>query len=31
VGVFGPMRMDYRHTIRIVEEVGDGLADSLGS
>ncbi|HEX9643137.1 MAG TPA: heat-inducible transcriptional repressor HrcA [Acidimicrobiia bacterium] len=31
VGVFGPMRMDYRRTIRIVEEVGDGLADSLGS
>lgn len=31
VGVIGPMRMDYRRTIRIVEEVGDGLADSLGS
>jgi heat-inducible transcriptional repressor len=31
VGVIGPMRMDYRRTIRIVEEVGEGLADSLGS
>ena len=31
VGVFGPMRMDYRRTIRIVEEVGDGLEDSLGA
>ena len=31
VGVFGPMRMDYRRAIRIVEEVGDGLEDSLGS
>ena len=30
VGVLGPMRMDYRRTIRIVEEVGDGLEDSLG-
>jgi heat-inducible transcriptional repressor len=30
IGVLGPMRMDYRRTIRIVEEVGDGLADSLG-
>ena len=30
VGVLGPMRMDYRRTIKIVEEVGDGLADSLG-
>jgi heat-inducible transcriptional repressor len=31
VGVVGPMRMDYRRTIRIVEEVGDGLEDSLGA
>jgi len=31
VGVFGPMRMDYRRAIRIVEEVGEGLGDSLGS
>lgn len=30
VGLFGPMRMDYRRAIRIVEEVGDGLEDSLG-
>jgi heat-inducible transcriptional repressor len=31
VGVFGPMRMDYRRAIRIVEEVSDGLEDSLGA
>jgi heat-inducible transcriptional repressor len=31
VGVIGPMRMDYRRTISVVEEVGDGLAESLGS
>jgi heat-inducible transcriptional repressor len=30
VGVLGPMRMDYRRTIKIVEEVGDNLGDSLG-
>ncbi len=30
VGVIGPMRMDYRRTIRLVEEVGEGLGDSLG-
>jgi heat-inducible transcriptional repressor len=30
VGVLGPKRMDYRRTIKVVEEVGDGLADSLG-
>ena len=30
IGVLGPMRMDYRRAIRIVEEVGDGLEDSLG-
>lgn len=31
VGVIGPMRMDYRRTIKIVEEVSDGLGDSLGT
>ena len=31
VGVIGPMRMDYRRTIKIVEEVSEGLGDSLGS
>ncbi len=31
VGVLGPMRMDYRRAMRIVEEVGDGLGDSLGT
>jgi heat-inducible transcriptional repressor len=30
MGVFGPMRMDYRRTIRVVEEVSDALGDSLG-
>lgn len=30
VGVLGPMRMDYRRTIKIVEEVGESLGDSLG-
>ena len=30
VGVIGPMRMDYRRTIKIVEEVSDGLGESLG-
>lgn len=30
VGVLGPMRMDYRRTIKIVEEVGENLGDSLG-
>jgi heat-inducible transcriptional repressor len=30
VGVLGPMRMDYRRTIKIVEEVGGNLGDSLG-
>ena len=30
VGVIGPTRMDYRRTIRLVEEVGEGLEDSLG-
>ncbi len=31
IGVLGPMRMDYRRTVKIVEEVRDGLADRLGS
>ncbi len=31
VGVIGPMRMDYRRTISVVEEVGEGLAESLGA
>ncbi len=30
LAVFGPMRMDYRRTMRIVEEVGGSLGDSLG-
>jgi len=30
VGVIGPMRMDYRRTIKIVEEVSEGLGESLG-
>lgn len=29
VAVLGPMRMNYRRTIRVVEEVGEGLTDSL--
>lgn len=31
VAVLGPMRMDYRRTIRVVEEVGDGLTENLNS
>jgi heat-inducible transcriptional repressor len=31
VGVLGPMRMDYRRALRIVEEVGEGLGDSFGT
>lgn len=30
IGVFGPMRMDYRRTIKLVEEVGENLGDSIG-
>ena len=30
VGIIGPTRMDYRRTIKLVEEVGEGLGDSLG-
>ncbi|HSM01760.1 MAG TPA: heat-inducible transcriptional repressor HrcA [Acidimicrobiia bacterium] len=29
MGVLGPMRMDYRRTIRVVEEVSEALGDSL--
>ncbi len=29
VGVLGPMRMDYRRSIRVVEEVSEALGDSL--
>jgi len=31
IGVLGPMRMDYRRTIRVVEQVGETLGDSLES
>ncbi len=31
VGVLGPKRMDYRRTIRVVEEVSDALGDSLST
>ena len=31
VGVIGPMRMDYRRAVSIVEEVSDGLSEQLGS
>ncbi len=31
VGVIGPMRMDYRRTIRVVEEIGENLEESLGA
>ena len=30
VGVIGPMRMDYRRTIRVVESVSEGLEKSFG-
>jgi heat-inducible transcriptional repressor len=30
LGVLGPMRMDYGRTIRVLEEIGDGLDESLG-
>ena len=30
VGVIAPMRMNYRRTIKVVEEVSDGLEDSFG-
>jgi transcriptional regulator of heat shock response len=29
MGVLGPLRMDYRRTIRVVEEVSDALGDTL--
>ncbi|MGH8875380.1 MAG: hypothetical protein ACRDVM_09055, partial [Acidimicrobiia bacterium] len=31
VGVIGPMRMDYRKAISVVEGVGQGLGESIGS
>ncbi len=31
VAVLGPMHMDYRRTIKVVEEVGDGLTDNLNA
>ncbi len=30
VGVIGPMRMNYRRSIRVVEQVSEGLEDSFG-
>ena len=30
MGVLGPLRMDYRRTIRVVEEVSDALGDRTG-
>lgn len=30
VGVIGPMRMNYRRTIRVVEQVSEGLEDRFG-
>ncbi len=30
IGVLGPTRMDYRRSITLVEEVGEGLEDRLG-
>jgi heat-inducible transcriptional repressor len=29
MGVFGPLRMDYRRTIRVVEEISEALGESL--
>jgi heat-inducible transcriptional repressor len=29
MGVLGPMRMDYRRTIRVIEEVSEALGESL--
>ena len=31
VGVIGPMRMDYRRTIRVVEAIAENLEESLGA
>ena len=31
IGVLGPMRMDYRRTIRVVEEISEALGESLDS
>ncbi len=29
MGVLGPLRMDYRRTIRVVEEISEALGESL--
>jgi transcriptional regulator of heat shock response len=31
MGVLGPIRMDYRRTIRVVEEISEALGESLES
>lgn len=31
IGVLGPLRMDYRRTIRVVEEVSEALGDTLNA
>lgn len=31
IGVIGPMRMDYRRSIRVVEHVSEGLEDQMGT
>lgn len=31
IGVIGPMRMDYKRAISVVEEVSEGLSEQLGS
>jgi heat-inducible transcriptional repressor len=31
IGVMGPMRMNYKRTIRVVEQVSEGLEDRLGA
>ena len=31
VGVLGPMRMDYRRSIRVIEEIGENLEERLGA
>ena len=31
VGVIGPMRMNYKRTIRVVDEIGEGLEDRFGA
>ena len=31
MGVIGPIRMDYRRTIRVIERVSEGLQRSIGA